>query len=71
MWKQETIQNKFAVVDERLRGHAVVAGLVVFEAEVRDLVAERDEEVIRAIVAALIESAGLAHQLVELCNMFL
>ena len=37
----------------------------MLEAEVSDLVAEGDEEVIRAVVTALVERAGFADQAVE------
>ena len=57
--------------DEGLLGDAVVGGLMVLEAEVRDLVAERDEEVIRAVVARLVQRAGFADELRELVDVLL
>ena len=42
---------------------------MVLQAEVRDLIAERDEEVVAAIVARLIERAGLMDEFVELVDV--
>src|ERR1700677_1586431 len=43
---------------------------MMFKAEVRDLIAECYEEVIGAVVAALVESAGLAYEAVEVGDVF-
>jgi hypothetical protein len=58
-----------AFVDEGFFGDAVVGGLVVLEAEVGYLVGERDEEVVGAVVARLVERAGFADELGELVDV--
>ena len=50
-------------VDEGSFGHPVVARLVVLEAEVGDLVAERQQEVVAPVVTAAEERVGFADQL--------
>ncbi len=69
--KQEAVGDEGVVVGEGLFGDAVVGGLVVLEAEVRDLVGERDEEMVAAVVARLVERAGFADQLGELVDVLL
>ena len=63
--------NSLIVGERASARYAVVARLMMLEAEVRDLIAERHEEVIRPIVPALVERAGLPHQPVELGDVFL
>ena len=58
-----------AFVDEGFFGDAVVGGLVVLEAEVGYLVGERDEEVVGAVVARLVEGAGFADEFGELVDV--
>ena len=58
-----------AFVDEGLLGNAVVGGLVVLETEVGYLVGERDEEVVGAVVARLVERAGFADEFGELVDV--
>ena len=41
----------------------------MFQAEVRDGITERDQEVILAVVMALVERAGLANQAAEVFDM--
>ena len=67
--KQQTVQHKLPIVGKGVGGHAIVTGLMVFEAEVSDLVAQRYEEVIGPVVPALVERARLANQAVEVGDM--
>ena len=56
-------------VDKGSSGNAIVAGLMMLQAEVRHRIAERDQEVILAVVMALVERACLAHQAAEVLDM--
>ena len=58
--EEQAGEGELLIVNEGECGDAVVAGLMVLEAEVSYFVAEGDEEVICAVVTALIEGAGFA-----------
>ena len=69
--KEVALFRERAFVDEGLLRDAVVGGLVMLEAEVGYLVGERDEEVVRGVVAGLVEGSGLADELGELVDVLL
>ncbi len=59
------------VIDKSTFPYTVVRALMVLQTEVRDLVAERDEEMVVAVVTRLIERACLADQRGELVDVLL
>src|SRR5580700_9427283 len=71
MWQKQTVLDECVVVGERPLANAVIRGLMMFKTEVRNLVAERYEEVIRVVVPRLIECASLAHQPREVVDVLL
>ncbi len=62
MRQQPGVQQAIFVVDHCALGHTVVARFMMFEAEMRNLIAQRQQEVILTVVARRIERAGFRHQ---------
>ena len=71
MREKETVGAEHAFVDKGFFFDAVVGGLVVLETEVRDLIRERDEEVIAVVVARHVECAGFTNEFGELVDVLL
>src|SRR2546422_7699660 len=64
--QQEGAQFSRLFVDEKSFGLAIIAGFMMFEAKVGDVIAEREQEVIGAIMARPKQCASLAYKLREM-----
>ncbi len=69
--KEQTAERELTVIGKSGGGDTVVAGLMMLQAEVRDLIAEGYEKMIGTIVTTIIESAGFANESVEFSDVFL
>ena len=63
------VLRKF-VVNQRSFRNPVVAALMMFEAEVRDLIAQRVEEIIMIVMVSAEESVGLGDQMLIGSDLF-
>ncbi len=69
---QQTGRNTAVVfIDDRVFVGAIVGGLVVFKAEVGDVIAQRVQEVIVAVVVSSEKSGGFFHQVPILVGDFI
>ena len=62
--------DQFGVIDEAALVGAVVAGLVMLQAEVSDVVTESNEKMIIAIMTRAEKRTGFRYQLVKVCLRF-
>src|SRR5689334_10218787 len=65
MRKQIAREQLELVVDERAGVHAIVARLMMLETEMRDAIAQSDQEVIAVVVMRRIQSARFANEIAE------
>ena len=60
----------FVFVNEEAFSQAVVAGFMMFEAEMSDMVAEREQEVVAPIMMCAKEGVGLGDQMRKVADVF-
>src|SRR5579863_2120176 len=64
---QVGVKSALSLVDQGTFGDSIVARFMMFEPELRDLIAERDQKMIVAIMSRAEQRASLGDQLSKMC----